>query len=95
MRPIRCIALPDPPPPQKKKKFAPSLTADNTQSSQWNSVKIVYNSTHFQIETLNFTFAWQTVIVCFYVCLNFQELAMPNTKYSINQSIRNFLEWLE
>ena len=38
-------------------------------------MKIGYNSAYVQIETLNFTFTWQAVIVHFYVCSNFQEIA--------------------
>jgi len=41
-------------------------------------MKIAYNSAYVQIENLNFTFARQAVIVYFYLCSNFQEIAMPN-----------------
>jgi len=44
-------------------------------------MKIAYNSAYVEIETLNFTFARQAVIVYFYRCSNFQEIAMPNAKY--------------
>jgi len=42
---------------------------------------IAYNSAYIQTEALNFTFARQAVIVYFYVCSNFQDIAMPNAKY--------------
>jgi len=42
-------------------------------------MKIAYNSAYIQTETWNFTFAWQAIIVYFYLCSNFQEIAMPNT----------------
>jgi len=44
-------------------------------------MKIAHNSAHVSIETLNFTFARQAVNVYFYLSFNFQEIAMPNTKY--------------
>ena len=44
-------------------------------------MKIAYNSAYVQIETFNFTFAQQAFIVHFYVCSNFQDIAMPNAKY--------------
>jgi len=44
-------------------------------------MKIAHNSAYIQIETINFTFAQQAVIVYFYLCFNFQEIVMPNTKY--------------
>jgi len=39
-------------------------------------MKIAYNSAYDQIETFNFTFAEQAIVVCFYLCSNFQEIAM-------------------
>jgi len=42
-------------------------------------MKIAYNSAYVQIETLNFTFAQQAVIVYFYVCS--KKITMPNAKY--------------
>ena len=33
-------------------------------------MKIAYNSAYVQIETVNFTFAQQAVIVYFYICSN-------------------------
>jgi len=71
-------------PPPKKKKYAPSLTGDiNPQSSHRNNgkIKIAYNSANIQIETFNFTFAQQAIIVYFYLCSNFKEIAMLNIKY--------------
>jgi len=65
-------------------KFVPSLTGDiNSQSSHWNNgkIKIAYNSAFIQIETFNFTFAQQAIIVYVYLCFNFQEIATLNTKY--------------
>jgi len=65
-------------------RFAPSLTGDiNPQSAYWNNgkMKTAYNSTYLETETLNFTFAWQAVIVYFYLCSNFQEITMLNAKY--------------
>jgi len=44
-------------------------------------MKIAHNSAYVQVETLNFTFTRQAVIVYFYICSNFQEIAMPNAKY--------------
>ena len=44
-------------------------------------MKIAYNSAYVQIETVNFTFTQQTVIVYFYLYSNVQEIAMPNAKY--------------
>jgi len=44
-------------------------------------MKIDYNSAYIQKETFNLTFAQQAVIVYFYLCFNFQEIAMPNAKY--------------
>jgi len=44
-------------------------------------MKIAYNSAYIQTGTLNFTLAWQTVIMCYYLCSNFQETVMPNAKY--------------
>ena len=38
-------------------------------------MKIAYNSAYVQIETFNFTFAQQAIIV------NFQAIAMQNAKY--------------
>jgi len=66
--------------PPRKKKFAPSLTGDiNVQSSHWNNgkMKIVYNSAYVQIETFNFTFNPQAIIVYSCLCANFQEITMP------------------
>jgi len=34
-------------------------------------MEIVYNSAYVKTGTLNFTFAWQAVIVYFYFCSNF------------------------
>jgi len=62
----------------------PSLTGDiNSHSSHWNNGKmtIAYNCAYIQIETLNCTFAQQAVIVYFYLCSNFHEIAMSNIKY--------------
>jgi len=81
MRPIRYTALAVLFPLPKKKKFAPSLTRDiHAESSHWNNrkIKIAYNSTYVQIETFNFTFAQQAIIVHVCLCSNFQEMAMPN-----------------
>jgi len=67
-----------------KEKFAPSLIGDiNPLSSHWNNeeMKIAYNSAYIQIETFNFTFAQQAVIMYFYLCSNFQEIAMLIAKY--------------
>jgi len=44
-------------------------------------MKTVYNSAYVLIRSLNSTFAWQAVIVNFYLYSNFQEIAMPNVKY--------------
>ena len=44
-------------------------------------MKIAYNCAYIQIETFNCTFAKQTFIVYFYICSNFQDIAMSNTKY--------------
>jgi len=44
-------------------------------------MKIAYNSAYFQMETLNFAFARQAIIVYFYFCSNFQEIAMLNARY--------------
>ena len=41
-------------------------------------MKIVYNSAYVQIETFNFTFAPQAIIVYGCLCANFQEITMPN-----------------
>jgi len=68
--------------PLPKKKFASSLTGDiYAQSSRWNNgkMKIAYNSAYIQIETFNFTFALQAIVVYVYLCSNFQEIAMLNT----------------
>jgi len=46
-------------------------------------MKIIYNSVYMQTETLNFTSAQQAIIVYFYLCSNFQEIAMPNAKLSL------------
>jgi len=75
MRPIRYIAdiVLSYPPPSKKKKFVSSLTEDiNPLTSHWNNgkMKIACNSAYIQTETLNFIFAWQTLIVYFYICSN-------------------------
>jgi len=42
---------------------------------------IAYNFSYIQIETVNFIFAQQAVIVYFYLCSNIQEIAVPNDKY--------------
>jgi len=42
---------------------------------------IAYNSACVQIETLNFTFNLQAIIVYFYLYSNFQKIAMLNAKY--------------
>ena len=39
-------------------------------------MKIAYNSAYVHTETLNFTFAWQAIIVYFYLCSNLQEITM-------------------
>jgi len=54
---------------QKPKKFTPPLTEDITPSSNWNygKMKIACNSVYAQTETLNFTFARQTIIVYCYI----------------------------
>ena len=44
-------------------------------------MKNTHNSAYVETETFNFTFAPQAVIVYFYLCSNFQEIAMPNAKY--------------
>ena len=44
-------------------------------------MKIAYNSAYVQIETFNFTFTQQAIIVYFYLCSNFQETAMSKAKY--------------
>jgi len=44
-------------------------------------MNIACNSAYIQIETLNFIFTRQAIIVYFYLCSNFQEIAMPNAKY--------------
>jgi len=44
-------------------------------------MKIAYNSAYVQVESVNFTFAQQAVIVYFYRCSNFQEIAMLSAKY--------------
>ena len=65
-------------------EICPFLSGDiNPQISHWNNgkMKITYNSAYVQIKTLNFTFTQQAVIVYFYLCSNFQEIAMLNTKY--------------
>jgi len=67
-------------------KIFPSLTEDiNPQSSNWNNgkIKIAYKSTFVQIETFNFTFAQQSLIVYFHFCSNFPEITIcrrPNIK---------------
>jgi len=43
-------------------------------------MKIAYNFAYVQTETLNFTVVQQAVIVYFYLCSNFQKIAMPNAK---------------
>jgi len=56
-----------------KEKFSPSLADDiNPESSHWNNgkMKIACNAAYIQTETLNFTFAWQAVIVYCYICFN-------------------------
>ena len=75
---LHCTSCPIPLP---KKKFAPSINGDiHTQSSHWNNekMKIAYNSAYIHIETFNFTFAQQAIIVYVYLCSNFQAIAMPN-----------------
>jgi len=62
-------------PPEKKQEICPisSLTEDiNHQSSDLNNgkVKIACNSDYIQTEILNFTFAWETIIVYCYICSN-------------------------
>jgi len=46
-------------------------------------MKIAYNSAYVHLRSgdLNFTFARQAVIVYFYLCSIFQEIATPNAKY--------------
>jgi len=82
MCPIRYTALAVLLPPKKRNLPLP-LTGDiNVQSSHWNNgkMKIVYrpNSVYVQIETFNFTFAPQAIIVYGCLCANFQEITMPN-----------------
>jgi len=69
------------PPPKKEICPFPNWSGDiRTQNSHWNNgkMKIAYNSASVQIETFNFTFAQQAIIVYVYLCSNFQENAMPN-----------------
>jgi len=66
-----------------KHEICPFLTGDtNPQSCHWNNgkTKTAYNSAYVQIETYNFTFAQQVAVVYFYLCSNFQDIAMPNIK---------------
>ena len=42
-------------------------------------MKNAYNSAYVPIETFNFTFTQQAIIVYVYPCSNFQEIAMLNT----------------
>ena len=80
MRLISYIALSDSPPPNY---FAPSLTGDiNAQSFHWNNgkMKIAHDSAYVQIKTFSFTFDEQAFIVYFYLCSNFQDIAVPNAK---------------
>jgi len=75
--------------PSPKKKFASSLTGDiNVHSSHWNNgkMKIVYNSAYVHIETSNFTFAPQAIIVYGCLCANFQECLI--LKYRVNELSR-------
>jgi len=44
-------------------------------------MEIAHNSAYAHIETSNFTFARQAIIVYFYLCSNFKEIAMLNAKY--------------
>jgi len=46
-------------------------------------MKIACNSAYVQTETLNLTFAQQAVIVYFYLCSSFQEIAMPNANVGL------------
>jgi len=82
MHPIRYIALFDSPTPEIK-EICPFLTGDinprvliGTMKNE-NCQYFVYVHT----ETLNSTFTKQDVIVYFYLCSNFQEIAMPNDEY--------------
>jgi len=50
-------------------------------------MRIAYNYAYVQIETVNFTFAQQAVIVYFYLCSNVQEIAVPNAKYTVFQKM--------
>jgi len=42
--------------------------------------EIAHNSACDHIETFNFTFAQQAIIVHFYLCFNSQEIAVPIAK---------------
>jgi len=78
------VTLHCPIPTSITEKCAASLTGDiNPQSSHWNNgkMKIAYNSAYVQLETVNFTFNRQAIIVHFYLCSNFQEIAMLKAKY--------------
>jgi len=75
MRPIRYAALSDP----HKKKSAPSLTGYINPKVLTGT--IAYKSANVHIKTFNFIFAQQAVIVYFYLCSDFQEIATPNTRY--------------
>jgi len=75
MRPIHydmlCCPIPLPFP---QKEICPLTRDINPQSSQWNSRKmnIAYNSAYVQIETFNFTFAQQAVVVYFYRTMHYR-----------------------
>jgi len=44
-------------------------------------MKIACNSAYIKTKSLNFTLSQQAVIVYFYLCSNFQEIAMLDAKY--------------
>jgi len=44
-------------------------------------MKIAYNSAYVQLETFNFIFAQQAVVVDLYFSSNLQEIAIPKAKY--------------
>ena len=79
---LHCLITPIP------SKIVSSLTGDiNSQSSQMEQwkMKIAYNTAYVQIETVNFTFAQPSKLsLCiFYICSNFQDIAMPNVKIKL------------
>jgi len=56
------------------------ILTPNVPSEQWKNEN-AYNSADVQRETVNFTFTQQAIIMYFYLCSNFQEIAMPNANY--------------